>query len=315
MTSLAGAAGFRKVAGQNLGRSLPVRSLGSISITVSDARRSVEFFQGLFGMPILSRQGSNIRLRIGAGPEYVALREDSTAKPGFEHFGMTVDAMNSNAVQTLLTAHGVRARITKREETEEVYVGDPDGLMIKIQDQRDCGGSGRFGEVCSTTEPSPKEGLILLRDLSHVTLFVTDSGRSTSFYQDVFAMPVQAHQGTSPLLAVGSDRQFLTIVSAPGGRSSASPRGAAINHVSFRMEAFDPDKVLKKLEEAGIHPRGEGRGPVGPMKSYVTMRMPDRGGAPGGTPELYFTDPDGILWQIQDVSYCGGSGTLGEICP
>ncbi len=44
------------------------------------------------------------------------------------------------------------------------------------------------------------------------------------------------------------------------------------------------------------------------------MRMPDRGGAVAGTPELYFTDPDGILIQLQDVSYCGGSGYLGDEC-
>jgi MFS transporter, YNFM family, putative membrane transport protein len=36
--------------------------------------------------------------------------------------------------------------------------------------------------------------------------------------------------------------------------------------------------------------------------------------SPLGTPELYFNDPDNISIQIQDVSYCGGSGRLGEIC-
>ena len=29
----------------------------------------------------------------------------------------------------------------------------------------------------------------------------------------------------------------------------------------------------------------------------------DRGGAPEGTPELYFTDPDGLRIQLQDVAY------------
>ena len=31
-------------------------------------------------------------------------------------------------------------------------------------------------------------------------------------------------------------------------------------------------------------------------------------------PELTFFDPDGIMVQVQDVSYCGGSGVLGERC-
>jgi hypothetical protein len=80
------------------------------------------------------------------------------------------------------------------------------------------------------------------------------------------------------------------------------------------MDGFDPDKVLKTLSDFGITPRGDARGPVGPLKSYVSLRMEDRGGAKDGTPELYFTDPDGILMQIQDVSYCGGGGYFGEVC-
>jgi hypothetical protein len=50
------------------------------------------------------------------------------------------------------------------------------------------------------------------------------------------------------------------------------------------------------------------------MRHYVETRHEDQGGAKEGTPELYFTDPDGILVQLQDVSYCGGSGVLGTVC-
>jgi hypothetical protein len=42
--------------------------------------------------------------------------------------------------------------------------------------------------------------------------------------------------------------------------------------------------------------------------------MEDRGGSRDGTPELYFTDPDGVLMQIQDVRYRGGAGALGNVC-
>jgi hypothetical protein len=28
----------------------------------------------------------------------------------------------------------------------------------------------------------------------------------------------------------------------------------------------------------------------------------------------YFTDPDGLAIQLQDVSYCGGGGYLGNTC-
>jgi hypothetical protein len=42
--------------------------------------------------------------------------------------------------------------------------------------------------------------------------------------------------------------------------------------------------------------------------------MENRGGAKEGTAELYFTDPDGLLMQLQDTKYCGGARLLGEIC-
>ena len=61
-------------------------------------------------------------------------------------------------------------------------------------------------------------------------------------------------------------------------------------------------------------PREGAAGPVGALRHYTSMRMENRGGAPGGTPELYFTDPDGLLMQLQDTTYCGGWGFLGDVC-
>jgi hypothetical protein len=46
----------------------------------------------------------------------------------------------------------------------------------------------------------------------------------------------------------------------------------------------------------------------------VSLRLPNRGGAEGGTPEVYFSDPDGLAIQIQDAGYCGGGGYLGDQC-
>ncbi len=101
------------------------------------------------------------------------------------------------------------------------------------------------------------------------------------------------------------------VASATGG---APPRPPAIDHVCLNMTDFNVDRILKTLESYGIKPRGTAPGPVGPLMSYVTMRMQNRGGATEGTPELYFTDPDGLLIQLQDVKYCGGGGYLGDVC-
>ena len=103
---------------------------------------------------------------------------------------------------------------------------------------------------------------------------------------------------------------WSTCKSGAGG----GPQGSLIQHACWTGDDFDPDRILSVLESYGVTPRDDTPGAVGPLRSYVTMRMPNRGGAPGGTPELYFTDPDGILIQLQDSRYCGGNGVLGEEC-
>ena len=161
--------------------------------------------------------------------------------------------------------------------------------------------------------------MIALRDLNHLTIFSSDSQRSNAFYQNLFGFSIRSHQGpTAPTLAVGPTVQFLMFA---GGRAAArgaaptGPRPTSINHACLSLRGFAPDDILKTLEGYGLKPRESAQGPVGPLRHYVTMRMENRGGAPGGTPELYFTDPDGLLMQLQDISYCGGDGFLGNGCP
>jgi len=88
-----------------------------------------------------------------------------------------------------------------------------------------------------------------------------------------------------------------------------------INHFCMTLENFKRDEILNTLERYGIKPRESQTGSVRPLRYYISMRMENRGGAKEGTPELYFTDPDGILVQLHDVRYCGGTGVLGNVCP
>ena len=201
--------------------------------------------------------------------------------------------------------------------TPEIYVTDADGLVVQLQDPRYCGGAGALGNVCSSIEAAPKKGLIPLAGWSHLTMFVPDAKKSNAFYQDLFGMGIRSYQGpTAPTLAAGGGVEFLMYTGGGGGNAGAPPRPASINHFCLNLERFNVEQIQKALESVGIKPRdSQTPGPVGPMRHYVSMRMPNRGGAPEGTPELYFTDPDGLLVQLQDVKYCGGSGVLGDVCP
>ena len=313
-----------------------VRTLSHFGLAVSDPKRSVEFYQGLFGMPIQARSGTTTMLRVGAGPQFIAIAPAGSAAPGINHYCLGVDGFNVDRILATLAAHGVaksdaagpmKATVTLRgpagggakEGTPDLLFGDPDGIVCQLQDASFCGGAGPLGNVCAAPEASPKKGLLALRDLSHLTIFATDAQRSNGFYQDLFGLTIRSYQGpTAPTLAVGPGVQFLMFAGggapARGGALATPPRPASINHGCFSMDGFKPDEVVKSLESFGLKPREGATGPVGPMRHYVSMRMENRGGAPGGTPELYFTDPDGLLMQLQDTAYCGGGGFLGDSC-
>jgi hypothetical protein len=81
------------------------------------------------------------------------------------------------------------------------------------------------------------------------------------------------------------------------------------------LDRFNLEALLKTLAGYGIRPSENTGRSGGPMTSWVSVRPESRGGAPiTGTPELYFADPDGLSIQLQDTTYCGGGGYLGDVC-
>jgi catechol 2,3-dioxygenase-like lactoylglutathione lyase family enzyme len=308
-----------------------LRTFNHVTLIVSDLQRSIDFYQGLFGMPIQGRQGSTTAaLRVGAGPQHLGLTSGNRT-PGIDHMCMSIDGFTLDGVVRQLADRGVqrsdergamRVQVRMRgpdaggakEGTPEVYLGDPDGIVLQLQDTTYCGGSGPLGNICTAPELSPRKGLLAVQGYSHCTVFSPNPQRSNSFYQQLFGMPYRSYQGpTAPTLAIGSGREFLMVTG--GGATAASGRAASINHFCMTVDNFEPDRILGILDGYGLKPRGNEPGPVRPLRHYVSMRMENRGGAKEGTPELYFTDPDGILVQLQDVAYCGGSGRLGDVCP
>lgn len=301
--------------------------LNSFEIRVSDPDRSLQFYQDLFGMPVQARSGDRPCLRVGDGPQFMAMRPirgDET--PAITGIGYAVEDFDPSRTQAALirvgfdriepppvtdagVEHRMKTWIRPRGDTAELYFADDRGLIVQLSHPDYCGGSGPLGDGCGPVESVPA-GLIRLADLNHFTVFVGDGAEANRYYQNTFGLKVQAYQGQqSPVTGIGDGRQFV-MYAGGGGRGGPTP--ANIHHGSFNIHGFDLDGVRGTLTDFGL--ATQERNATGPLQHYVSLRMPNRGGADGGTPELYFTDPDGILLQMQDLSYCGGGGYLGNVC-
>jgi catechol 2,3-dioxygenase-like lactoylglutathione lyase family enzyme len=139
----------------------------------------------------------------------------------------------------------------------------------------------------SASTQSAAKPIGAVKAMNHVTCFVPDVKKSVDFYQGLFGMPILTRQDPGINLSTGNS--FFGIYPNQAGAT-----GGSINHVCFAMENFDADAVLKQLADRGI-------------KGNIRLR--------GDTKELYFTDPDGIRVQLQDVKYIGGTGVLGDKPP
>jgi len=335
LTALPALAFAPRLAAQTTPAALKVRGLSQLTLTVSDVSRSLKFYQDLFGMPVQARQGTTLFLRIGSGPQFLALKQAAAGeRPSISAFGMGVEDFSIDRVLRVLDQNGVTrttgdagvpppltVRVVPRPghsvasgpPPSDVYVADPSGIVFQLHDVAYCGGGGANGTECRTVEAAPTKGLIAVRDMSHFTVGVADVSKTVAFYQGVVGSTIQAYQGNGPAYGIGPGVHFLMFIGGGPGRGGGPPAAPRIDHACMSMTGFDPAAVTKTLTGFGLKPLPNASRE--PLVTYISLRMPNRGGADGGTPELYLTDPDGLAVQLQDVTYCGGGGFLGDVCP
>ena len=247
---------------------IPVESINHMTISVSDPVASVAWYQGLFGMPIAARQASTTVLQVGNGPQFIAIGGNSSDNPRITHYCLEVNNFDHERIVEILAENGVAAtgesgplqsRVRMRGEefggapsgSPELYFGDPDGIVVQLQDSSYCGGAGLKGEDClATPEPAPTSGLLSLIEFNHFTLFVEDQPRSIEFYQRLFGMPIDTYQGALPVMRIGSGKQFLALPAVP-------PLSGRIHHASLAVEDFDVDLSGFKaaIRSVGAHCR------------------------------------------------------------
>ena len=295
---------------------MQTRRLNNVMIAVSNVERSAAFYEKLFGPPV--RQGDAVVFRVGEGPHFFALTTATGgAKPGFLSFGMTVADFDPERVMRTLGDLGFGGgQITRRGDTAELFVPDPNGIKVQFQHTAYGYGTGARGDVLPPAPAAVARPLFQIKSINHVTLTIANGVREKEFYQTALGLTVRAMQGTGATLAIGEGTDGVVFNPTTNNPNAVS----GINHVCYTIENFDPERVMAILIEAGLAPIEAGiPALIKPLTCWVRWRQrANNGGGPTsplGTSELYFTDPDNIRIQLQDVSYCGGSGRLGQICP
>jgi catechol-2,3-dioxygenase len=99
-----------------------------ISIQTSNLQRSIDFYQRIFGLKVLSEDKENEISRMGVTKVIVSLHH----KPPtgiVDHFAIAIDGFDREATTKALAAQGLKA---EQNLDYGFYVRDPEGMPVQI---------------------------------------------------------------------------------------------------------------------------------------------------------------------------------------
>lgn len=153
----------------------------------------------------------------------------------------------------------------------------------------------------SSATASAQTGGFRTLNLDHVAYDTSDYRRIRDFYAGVLGLDVVNDNGKNNCeLHFGSTRgvgvrdrmmMSLTNLPQPSGDAAAPARRPGINHIAWKIENWDTDRVRTELERRGLEPR-LARGGAIDTPNYVSLNV---------------QDPDGLGVQISGIAQPGDS--------
>lgn len=124
----------------------PVTQMNHVSIFVPNVQKSKDWYQETFSLPLLTNQDPGVNLSTGAGFLGIYPAQGGATTGSINHMCFGVENFDADAALKTLTDRSVKARIRQRGDTKELYLTDPDGISVQLQDTKYVGGTGLLGD-------------------------------------------------------------------------------------------------------------------------------------------------------------------------
>ena len=154
------------------------------------------------------------------------------------------------------------------------------------------------GSAASSAHAQTGDGFKTMH-LDHISYQVPDYRRARDFYAGLMSMSVVDDNGKDYCqlqfgdadVAGARERAFLSVrTSQPQAGQPANP-GSRVDHVAFKIDNWDTNRVKAELERRKLQPRLQAGGP-GDTPNYVSFHV---------------KDPDGFEIQISGIARPGDS--------
>ena len=282
----------------------PVRMISHVGFSVSDLKRSAEFYQNLFGFPPLvpTTPASAHTYGFYFDGHFISLNPAPKDRAGrLSHFCIAFRDFKPERDGAKLKAAGFEGvRIDTAGADNWVTLPDPDHVSVQIFDEK-------YLAPCPTCDPTPDaasmpppaKAMFRARKIQHLGITVSDLRRSKIFYQKLLGLSGGLRTLAPPRIpAYGLDfnGQFLSLSvvtpqdEAKPGASPIFNKPGNITHYCIGVDKFDAKRDGARLKAAGF------------QNVQVDTDLIDC---------IYVRDPDGVIVQISDANYTYQCPTCG----
>ena len=256
--------------------------VGTMTLQVADLARSIDYYERVLGMRVLSRDERSAQL----GPQdddkvLISLRERHGVAPvsrrgrlGMYHFALLLPdrAALGRFIQHLADL-GLRTGMSDHLVSEAVYLSDPDGLGIEVYRDRPRSEWTYDGhQLVMGTDPldaadvvrsaggEPWAGLPAGTTMGHVHLFVGDLEQASVFYHEGLGLDrtVWNYPGALFLSAGGYHHHLGVNTWAVGAEPAGDGDARLLEWQLVVPDETDLEPVAERMEASGAVVRRDG---------------------------------------------------------
>jgi catechol 2,3-dioxygenase len=248
----------------------PNLRIGSVHLDVGDLSRSVDFYERVLGVPVISREPDEAQL--GPDREHPALVLSAITAPtplppgatGLYHVAWLHPsrAALADSVRRVAAARWPFEGASDHGVSEALYLSDPDGLGIEIYADRprerwERSRDGRsvnmvtlpldLDDLLAQSLEEPSEVIAPSTAVGHVHLKVADVPRAAAFYRDTLGLEEAAQLPSAAFLAAGGYHHHVGLNSWQSRGAPAAPDSApGLRRVEFELSSGAALEALER---------------------------------------------------------------------
>ncbi len=236
------------------GKGLRGTAINHVSYQSADYKKTRDFYVDLFGFQLSEEDDK--QLYLWAGDALISAKNTPAVQtPSIDHFGVTVEPWDLNAVENALNARGLIVRVSRNDphdtQGKSAFTRDPNGYNLQL------GARDLETKPAAVASRAPLKAI----GINHISYQCADYRKTRDFYAELLEVSVSNDDGKQAYLWFGD--AFIVVRNSADG--SMTP---LVDHVAWTLADWDQDRVSAELKKHGMDARPDAAG-----KSILTKDL------------------------------------------